>query len=515
MRILALCACAASAAAAGDLSYTLSADGASYAVTVDGKPWLHSSAAAYVIRSQGATLSTANGGLTADGAPAPASGSDALGAWEGATLSFNGGLFEASFRFYAGRNALSLVQAFPRGLVGMALNEPNADADLSTAFPAFSPPTPGELAYVSWTGCMCTGNVGIYGGPGAGANIGPDSGPLALFNASGVSLVISPGSAFMTSQLAHANIVNDTGCIAAGHNGMVTDVPAGWTYDTLFFAGKSVNDTMMAFGDALLARTNKTRTKADADVIVSSLGYFTDNGAFYYYLAEMGQTMQGTMIDVIAYWKSLALPLQYVMYDSWFYKKECPTNVTDSWLTCKGALELWEPRADVFPSQFNFNVGYPLALHNRWFGAKNDYITKLGFADSFIVEEGTDFALPIKSDVFTYLMSRAKAWGMVLYEQVRCSCPGGFLHCEALELLRPFPPPIVSPPIRLNVGLAHHRLPEHEDHAVECDGGVGLARCHGRRRCRPRRDHSVLHALAAPHARVDQVSGRNKRTSIW
>ena len=45
------------------------------------------------------------------------------------------------------------------------------------------------------------------------------------------------------------------------------------------------------------------------------------------------------------------------------------------------------------------------------------YIEDLGFASSFIVEEKSDFALPIKADVFEYMMGRAKAWGMVLYEQ--------------------------------------------------------------------------------------------------
>lgn len=134
--------------------------------------------------------------------------------------------------------------------------------------------------------------------------------------------------------------------------------------------------------------------------------------------------MQDTMMDVVSYWKGL--PLVHVMYDSWWYFKECPPGQPDTWLTCKGAVELWEPRPDVFPGGFSWNISFPLALHNRWFGANNDYITKLGFASSFIVENGTDFALPVKSDVFTYLMGRAKAWGMVLYEQAsrRCGLPG-------------------------------------------------------------------------------------------
>ena len=125
--------------------------------------------------------------------------------------------------------------------------------------------------------------LAVYGGPGAGANIGKESGPLALYNASGATITISPLSGFMTAQLAHANIVNDTdGCIASGHNGMVTDVPAGWTYETVIVAGSGVNSTVMAWGDVLLARSGKTRTKADADVIISTLGWWTDNGACWH-----------------------------------------------------------------------------------------------------------------------------------------------------------------------------------------------------------------------------------------
>ena len=44
-------------------------------------------------------------------------------------------------------------------------------------------------------------------------------------------------------------------------------------------------------------------------------------------------------------------------------------------------------------------------------------ITTLGFADSFVVEQGVDFVLPVRSNVFEYMMGKAKAWGMVTYEQ--------------------------------------------------------------------------------------------------
>ena len=128
--------------------------------------------------------------------------------------------------------------------------------------------------------------------------------------------------------------------------------------------------------------------------------------------------MQKTVVDVLAYAKQIGVPYRHVMYDSWWYWKEC-SGSTNSWLACKGAVELWEPRDDVFPDGFNFKPdNLPLVLHNRWFsGNNNTYITQLGFKDSFIVEAKHDFALPIKADVFKYLMGRAKQWGMTVYEQ--------------------------------------------------------------------------------------------------
>ena len=129
--------------------------------------------------------------------------------------------------------------------------------------------------------------------------------------------------------------------------------------------------------------------------------------------------MQTTIVDVLAYGASLGIPYRHLMYDSWWYWKECGAAPQNTWLSCKGAVEVWEPRDDVFPDGFDFRPdALPLVLHNRWFSAiNNTYIRELGFADSFIAEPAHDFALPIRSDVFTYLMAKAVKWGMKVYEQ--------------------------------------------------------------------------------------------------
>jgi len=103
-----------------------------------------------------------------------------------------------------------------------------------------------------------------------------------------------------------------------------------------------------------------------------------------------------------------------------WYWKECGGASPNTWLTCRGAVELWEPRTDCFPDGLSFKEPLPLALHNRYFSANNNtYANALGFASSFIIEKSVDLALPVKADVFTYMMAKAKAWGAVLYEQVR------------------------------------------------------------------------------------------------
>ena len=324
-----------------------------YTVTYPGIT-LSSAAAAFAVRYDGALHSTADGSLALDAPPAPTSGNDAMGAYTGFDLTFNSGVFGASFKLYADLNALLFTQSFPKGLTGMAAAGDHSPAnDLSTAFPVFGPPEAQlntSLAYLTWPECMSTGHVGRFRAAEAGnTGLQGNSGtPLTLFAEGGQAVVLSPVSGMMTAQVVFAGAVGTA--LGAGHNGMVTEVPAGWTQETLLVAGDSVNATVMAFGDQLLARSGKPRTAPDADLVISTLGYWTDNGACastprsvspapllplaratnaylhthtphdpdYYYLSEPGKDMQDTVMDVLSYWQGLGLPVRHLMYDSWW-----------------------------------------------------------------------------------------------------------------------------------------------------------------------------------------------------
>jgi len=54
----------------------------------------------------------------------------------------------------------------------------------------------------------------------------------------------------------------------------------------------------------------------------------------------------------------------------------------------------------------------PLTLHNRYFGSDNQYI---GMGFPFIIEP--PWALPTSEGLYTYIMAKAKKWGLTVYEQ--------------------------------------------------------------------------------------------------
>ena len=263
----------------GQLTLTVNPD-ASYVVSLDAKPWLSSAADAYVVAYNGVQHTVKDGSLKADGAPTKISGNDILGAYTGYSVAFNSGVFVASFRLYAARNTLIFQQAFPNGLVEM--NITSSYDDVATGFPAFGPPqaqlNSTDRGFISWSGGMCPGHTGVWTAGGSkSASLGSQSGPLVLFDSSANAIAMSPASGFMTAQFAFGPACGTALC--AGHDGLVTSVPAGWTLETALVGGAGINNTVMALGDVLLARGGKTRTAADADVTISTLGWWSDNGA--------------------------------------------------------------------------------------------------------------------------------------------------------------------------------------------------------------------------------------------
>ncbi|KAL6067877.1 Ricin B-type lectin domain-containing protein, variant 2 [Balamuthia mandrillaris] len=209
--------------------------------------------------------------------------------------------------------------------------------------------------------------------------------------------------------------------LSVGIQGKVQSLPSGFVHRTILVptppnesGGESegeggITAAIDEWGQVL----RQMYGKAPADVAAlnqpttSYLGYWTDNGAYYYYTTEPGLSYEKTMIDIAKVAKKNALPFKHYQFDSWWYYKDQ-----------NGGLLLWEPRYDIFPSgmaSLNEAMDFPpLVLHNRFFSAFNAY-EDMGF--KFIIEEENDISLPVDQKMFEYLMGTARLWGMSVYEQ--------------------------------------------------------------------------------------------------
>lgn len=398
--LAALCGCASGVT----LGVALNASTASFAVTLDGAPWFTS--AGYAIRSNRTWLSS-NGTLTLASA-VPTSGQGQFGFYTGYTATWDTpgapGIWQTSVYVYPALNAAVFEQFFPVGLSGTWITA-EADDDVCTAFPTFGPSRPqldSQLAYLTFDGGHSPPRVGRWTAGGAHGATVEGGAVTAWYNASGAAVVLSPLTDVETQRGAFSSSLGDI--FAVGFNGALSGIPAGWRAQSLLVAGNNVNDTFYSWGDLMLQVGGKARTALTADLATAYLSAWTDNGAYYYYNTEPNATYEKSMLDVLAYIKSADLPLRTLSFDSyWYYKR-----ASDS------ALLLWEPLPSVFPDRMAPWPGIPLALHNRYFADVNNY-TQMGF--EFITESGSSLALPIDKNMFLYMMGRAKAWGMTLYEQ--------------------------------------------------------------------------------------------------
>jgi len=232
----------------------------------------------------------------------------------------------------------------------------------------------------------------------------PSHGPLILISDDLEVIVFSPMDRFFVSQ-----VLWEDGRIVYGVEGDVEEIPAGFTHRFLLVKGKGVNATVERWGELMRRHYGRERADRYADLGVSFLGYWTDNGAYYYYNTEPDMNEQETLLAVKADADARNIPYGYMQLDSWWYFKEREGS---------GGLVLWEPQPWMFPeglAPFREALDLPLVAHNRWFAAENDYRDRYPFLDS---EPGArPMSFPLSRGVFDEFMANAVAWGIFTYEQ--------------------------------------------------------------------------------------------------
>jgi hypothetical protein len=229
-----------------------------------------------------------------------------------------------------------------------------------------------------------------------------DDSPWLFFDASGDAFLISPASDFPVARMT----LGGDGSLSPGVDASVGTLPAGYTQQTLLAAGHGLNQVFDTWGAAMTTLHGKTRPANDADVTLAKLGYWTDNGATYYYHFEPQLGYAGTLLAVKHEFDQRGIALGYLQLDSWWY----PKGPNARWDDRDHGIFRYVAAPDLFPdglAPFQQQVGLPLVTHARWIDPTSPYRGELAFSGNVMTD-------PRYWDT---VMSYLQSGGVATYEQ--------------------------------------------------------------------------------------------------
>ena len=241
--------------------------------------------------------------------------------------------------------------------------------------------------------------------------------PWLFFDASDHAAILSAASHFPI-----ADMVGDGKAqIACGFNPKLQNIPAGFTQQSVLALSPGINHDFDLWGQALLDWEGKKRPPNDADTVLKYLGYWTDNGAAYWYQYDQQKGYQGTLEELMASYRREGIPFGYLQLDSWWYHKtltrydgktENPKNKNlpdEDWNRYGGTTE-YKAHPFIFPEgmeAFHKKVALPFVTHNRWIDPTSPYHERYRISGIAAIDPG------FWDEVGTYLHDN----GVICYEQ--------------------------------------------------------------------------------------------------
>ncbi len=299
-----------------------------------------------------------------------ATGTDNLGLYQELAFDYSAdaGSRSASIRSYATRPVVLFAATYRSESANVA------------PFPVFTS-QPGNLFQMSFNGVFAHAQFG---------SLLPDS-PWVSFDAEANTFIVSAASDYMVAS-------------GTGISSRIATLPAGFTHRTALAYGQGINRTFADWGQALTDLTGKRRPANDADALLKSISYWTDNGATYYYNPG-GPSYTDTLKAVKAEFDAKGISLGSMQLDSWWYPKG-PDNAWSShggiW-TYRAAAGLFQPDL----ASFQASLGVPLATHARWIDAASPYRGQYAISGNVATDP------QYWEDVAEYL----KSSGVATYEQ--------------------------------------------------------------------------------------------------
>ena len=207
--------------------------------------------------------------------------------------------------------------------------------------------------------------------------------PWLLFDNHANAALISPADDFLLATMAGDGIHE----IASTLNPGVHDLPAHFSHTTLMAFAPGIHAAWQTWGGALRALQGKVPPANDADTGLRYLGYWTDNGAFYYYNYDPVLGYAGTLEQLVARYHDEGIPIRYLQLDSWWYEKTFtgPDGKVGTTKNARlpagewnryGGLLKYEADPAILPgglAGLHQKTGLGLITHSRWIDPASPY----------------------------------------------------------------------------------------------------------------------------------------------
>ncbi len=269
----------------------------------------------------------------------------------------NGAYHQIAFNFTQGVSRSASIRAYDTKTAVLFTTTYLAAGSNANPFPQLST-YPSGLSHVSYGNLFAVYNF---------STLYSDS-PWVYFDGSARTFIVSAAKNFMITSASKAS----NGTLSFGINSGITSLPANFSHQTWLVLGQGINSTYDVWGSCMTKQSGKTRVANDASATLNKLGYWTDNGAAYYYAYDSTLGYEGTLLAIRDEFNQKKIPLGYMQLDSWFY----PKGPSQDWTANGSGLYQYVAAPALFPDglpSFQTNLGLPLVTHNRWIDASSPY----------------------------------------------------------------------------------------------------------------------------------------------
>eukprot|EP01006_Ploeotia_vitrea_P018851 TRINITY_DN50659_c0_g1_i1.p1 TRINITY_DN50659_c0_g1~~TRINITY_DN50659_c0_g1_i1.p1 ORF type:complete len:806 (+),score=86.19 TRINITY_DN50659_c0_g1_i1:53-2470(+) len=395
------------------LNIKVSGNDATYALLVDNTPWLKSAGFSLFMDNKWVELELVT--ATTEYKKRDVNGSQ----YDSVALSWTEKgssrvVWETSFRAFTDplMEQFSLVQSFPEGAKGTNISDVD---NVVAAFPTWErdpADTRTVFNYLSFGGCQIQPSAPWIGrwSKMSKFSAGGDHGmPIVWYNRQLRSLMMGPQTNFI--EALHSLPKQVGGNLAAGVSGQLMEIPKGFTHATLLVGARSVHAAMLSYGDVLLKQSGKKRMyPTPPDFALNHLGYWADNGAYYYRHKGPFPTFEPLFKAIKADAEQRQVPLRYFQWDDWWMYK---------WMTYdRGGITYWWPLEDVFPSGLTDWLGAPLSLYAPAYSSESVYMKKYRWGLAPFIRPRYDRnAFPMEEQFYVDLFANGTKAGMTMFEQ--------------------------------------------------------------------------------------------------